>query len=626
MTSTTVTGPAPNGPALTAIAAADPGATGRTDKETPPMSGWAKSAISRLSLRRPWHADVTSATLRKDAVAGLTGAAIVLPQGVAFALIAGLPPEYGLFSAIVLGVIAALWGSSRVMVSGPTTAISALVFVTLSGFVAAGTPDFIALAITLTFMVGVMQLIAGMAGLGALIAFVSHSVILGFTAAAAVLISVSQLPAILGVQVQQGGEVVERISRLLPELPALDWSAVIVALVTFASLVVMQRIDRRLPAFVLALVIGALVAHLPVWPAGQIAFFAPLDSVVPALTTPSFDPDLWGQLLPGAAAIAFVGLLEAISIGKSFAARRGDRYDSNQELIGQGLSNVTGSFAQCYVGSGSFTRSGLNLESGAQTPLAAVFASGFLLLALVVVGPLVPLVPVPAMSAVILYVALRLINIREIRHILQSGGSETLILVSTFLTGIFSELDFAIMVGVLVSLVVFLKDSAQPLVAVGAPILKNGRRAFGNAEALDLPECPQIRMMRVEGPIFFASVEHIEREFDRIEARARTRQTRILSLKGVSKIDLTGADFLIDRARKARAQGRDMHLIASAAPTLRTLKRFGVLDIVGQDNIHAHKTEAIVEAVRRADDGICARCTLRVFTECAGKPGPTDKE
>lgn len=590
------------------------------------MKGWARSAMTRLSPRRPWHKDVTRETLRKDTFAGLTGAAIVLPQGVAFALIAGLPPEFGLFSAIFIGVVAALWGSSRVMVSGPTTAISALVFVTLSSFATAGTPTFMELAITLTLMVGAMQLIAGFAGLGALIAFVSHSVIVGFTAAAALLIAVSQLPAIFGVDVERGGEVVERISRLLPELGGVHWSTFVVACATLASVVILQRIDRRLPAFMLALVLGSLVAQIPVWPEGQIAFFAPLESVIPALTTPSFDLDLWGQLLPGSAAIAFVGLLEAISIGKSFAARRDEKYDSNQELIGQGLSNVVGSLTQCYAGSGSFTRSGVNVESGAQTPLAAVFASAFLLIALLVVGPLVPLVPVPAMAAVILYVAWRLVNIREIRHIVQSGGSETLILLSTFFTGVFSELDFAIMVGVVVSLVVFLKASAQPLVAVGAPTIKNGRRAFGNAETMGLPECPQIRMMRVEGPIFFASVEHIEREFDRIEARAETRQARILSLKGVSKIDLTGADFLIERARKAREQGRDMHLIASAAPTLRTLKRLGVMQVIGKENIHAHKTEAIAEAVRRAEDDICTRCTLRVFKECAGKPGPTRAE
>lgn len=590
------------------------------------MARWAQNAIKRLSLRRPWHSDVTVATIRKDVFAGLTGAALVLPQGVAFALIAGLPPEYGLFSAVVIAVVAALWGSSRVMVSGPATAISALVFVTLSGFASAGTPEYISLVLTLTFMVGVMQLISGLAGLGALIAFVSHSVIVGFTAAAALLIAVSQLPAIFGIEVARGGEVFERVAQLIPELGNMHPGAMVVGGVTLISVVVMQLIDRRIPAFILALVVGGLVAQLPLWPEGQIAFFQPLTSVVPAVTVPSFDLNLWGQLLPGAAAIAFVGLLEAISIGKTFAARRGEQYDSNQEVIGQGLSNTVGSFLQCYAGSGSFTRSGVNVESGAQTPLSILFASAFLLLALVVVGPLVRFVPVPAMGAVILYVAWRLVNLREIRHILASSRSETLILLSTFLTGIFSELDFAIMVGVVVSLVVFLKDSAQPLVAVGAPTKSNGRRVFRNAETMGLPECPQIRMMRIEGPLFFASVEHIEREFDRIEARADTRQSRILSLKAVNKIDLTGADFLIEEARKARMQGRDLHLIAVAAPTLRVLKRLGVRGTVGNNNIHSHKTEAIAEAVHRAEDAICARCTLRVFEECAAKPGPTNKE
>lgn len=586
------------------------------------MRPWLANQLRLISPRRSWQRDVTAQNLRKDVLAGLTGAAIVLPQAVAFALIAGLPPEYGLFSAIIIAVIAALWGSSRVMVSGPTTAISALIFVTLSGFAPAETPAYIALATTLTLMVAIIQLAAGFAGLGALIAFVSHSVIIGFTAAAALLIAVSQLPAIMGVQVEHGGEVVERISRLLPELSSIHIGPLTVAVVTFVSLLLMQRIDRRIPSFVLSLIFGGLVAQLPIWPEDQIRFFTPLASLTPSLTVPSFDPDLWGQLLPGAAAIAFIGLLEAISIGKNFAARRGEPYDSNQELFGQGLSNLVGSFSQCYVGSGSFTRSGVNAEAGAQTPAATLFASAFLLLALLIVGPLVRFVPVPAMGAVILYVAWRLVNLQEIRHILQSDRSEMLILLATFLTGIFSELDFAIMVGVVLSLVAFLKDSARPLVAVGAPTEAQGRRVFRNAETMELSECPQIRMMRIEGPLFFASTEHIEREFERIETRSATRQSPILSLKAVSKIDLAGADFLINQARKAARQGRELHLIAVAAPTLRILRRLGVERAIGGQKIHSHKTDAIAEAVRRADDEICAGCRLRVFLECASKPGP----
>ena len=577
--------------------------------------------LSHLSLRRPWHAQVNASTLRADLIAGLSGAAVVLPQGVAFALIAGLPPEYGLFTAIVVTIIAALWGSSRIMVSGPTTALSALVFVTLSEMADPGTAFYISLVLTLTFMVGILQLAAGLAGLGALIAFVSHSVIIGFTAAAALLIAVSQLPGVLGVVVERGGGVIQRLGHLAPSISEANGLALLIAAITLAVLLISNKIDKRIPAYVVALIVGSAAAYFLDAPAHGIMMFEPLASVTPSLTMPSFDPHLWGELLPGAAAVAFVGLLEAISIGKSLAQPRGHDYDSNQEIIGQGLSNTIGCFFQSYASSGSFTRSGLNVDSGAQTPIAAILSAIFLLLGLSVVAPLVSYVPVPAMAAIILYVAWRLINVAEIRHILHSGRDETLILACTFFTGIFSELDFAIFVGVIVSLSVFLNNSAHPLVIQGSPTDFMGKRVFKNSERHQLPVCPQIRNMRIEGPIFFASIEHLEAAFNRIEKRAKTLQACIVSLKGVGKIDLAGADFLIKQTQKARARGQDMHLVVADAGALATLERLNVTAVIGESNIHSHKTAAVAEAVIRADDAICKNCTLRLFQECCTKAG-----
>lgn len=570
---------------------------------------------------RPWFPLVGPATLKRDALAGITNAALVLPQGVAFALIAGLPPEYGLFSAIIIALVAAYWGSSRIMVSGPTTATSALLFVTLAGLAMPGTPNYIQLAITLTFISGVMQLAAGMAGLGALIAFVSHSVLVGFTAAAALLIAVSQLPGILGVVVEPGGAVPERIERLFPAILETQLLSVFIAVVTLATLLILLRINRRLPAYLMALIVGSGVAYILSAPARGVAMFQPLESIIPKLTAPSFDPSIWGQLFPGAFAIAFVGLLSSISIGKNFAFRTGTAYDSNQEIIGQGLSNIAGSFTQCYAGSGSFTRSGVNLESGAETPMSSVFASLLLFVGLVALAPFIEYVPVPAMAAIIIYVAWRLIDRLEIMRILHSEPSEVLILSATFLTGLISDLDFAILVGVIVSLAVFLNSSAHPLVLLGALASDGEKRAVRNAELEDLPECPQIRIMKINGPIFFASVEHLEREFARIEARAGQAQTIILILKAVSKIDLAGADFLIDQTRRCRATGRDIHVIAAAKPVLAAMKRFHVTETIGERNMHGHKKDAIAAAVRAADESICANCELRLFHECAGKAG-----
>ena len=338
--------------------------TKKTSAKRPSRMGGTRAVLGRLSPVRPWFRGQSPASLKADALAGLTNATIVLPQGVAFAIIAGLPPEYGLFTAIIVTIVAALWGSSRVMVSGPTTAISAVLFASLSGFAFPGSETYIALALVLTFLVGVLQLAAGLAGLGGLIAFISHSVIVGFTAAAAVLIAVSQLGPALGLAAGTGG-VLDRLTEIAAGIGAVNASAVIISAATLVSLIISTRVSRRLPGYIIALMAGSLAAMALGAEASGVAMFSPLDAILPSPGVPDLDMNTIGELLPAAVAVAFVGLLEAISIGKSFAIRRGEHYDSNQEMVGQGLSNLSGSFFQCYAGSESFTRSGLNAESGA---------------------------------------------------------------------------------------------------------------------------------------------------------------------------------------------------------------------------------------------------------------------
>ena len=226
----------------------------------------------------------------------------------------------------------------------------------------------------------------------------------------------------------------------------------------------------------------------------------------------------------------------------------------------------------------------------------------------------------PAISAIILYVAWKLINIAEIRHVIVTSRSETFILAATFLAGILSELVFAILGGVVASLAVFLNKSAQPVVAVGAPSEVNGRRVFMNAEAFDLPQCPQIRFVRIEGPRFLASVAHVEREFGRMEEKDGFK-TCILNLKGVGKIDFAGADFILSEARRARKRGNELHLIAANPRVLDVLGRLQCLDILGSENIHSRKSEVVRPAVVQASDRICKGCDFRCFKECSNKPG-----
>jgi hypothetical protein len=291
-----------------------------------------------------WLRRTTPASLRADLLAGLTNAAIVLPQGVAFATIAGLPPEYGLYTAMITTVIAALFGSSMVMISGPTTAISALLFASLEGQAAPGSARFIELALLMTLLVGAFQIIAGLVRLGGLVSFVSHSVIVAFTAAAALLIAVSQLAGAFGIPDEGGGNVIERLQRVIEAWPEMNPLALTIAAVTFATVAIVQTIAPRAPGFLFALVAGAALAAVTNAGLRGVEMLGTLPAALPTLAPPSI---IWSDILllaPAAAAVSLVGLLEAISIGRTFALKRREPFAPNQEIVGQGLSNAIGSF------------------------------------------------------------------------------------------------------------------------------------------------------------------------------------------------------------------------------------------------------------------------------------------
>ncbi|MEM9197250.1 MAG: SulP family inorganic anion transporter [Pseudomonadota bacterium] len=568
-----------------------------------------------------WMPRLTRRDLRADTLAGLTGAAIVLPQGVAFAIIAGLPPEYGVYTAIVTAFIAALFGSSSVMVSGPTTAISVVVFTTLAPMAEPGTARYIELALLLTVMVGIIQIVAALARLGQIVAFVSHSVMTGFTAAAALLIGVSQLPDALGVTVERGGTVVDRLVRTIEAADAVSLAALTISAATLVTVAVLQSISKKLPGFLVALVVGGAIGWLFRNNGTEVPMVGALPAALPAFYIPIFDFSDISLLGQGAFAIALIGLLEALSIGRAMAIRRHERFNATQEIFGQGLSNLVGGFFQCYVGSGSFTRSGINMEVGARTPLAAMLSSVFLAAMTLLLLPLIAFIPTPAIAGLILYVAWRLIDRREIRHILTSSSSETAVLGVTFAAGLLVELDFAIYLGVIASLMVFLHKTSQPVLGVGAPKLVNGQRKFVAARENNLPECPQITILRLDGTLYFGSVEHVERAFRRVERERPQARIKVLILKGVGNIDLAGADLLIDEIRQARARGGEFHMIAQFAPLLNRMAQLHVLDELNEANLHLNKGTAIEAAVAQADNEICRTCRLRVYHECAGKPG-----
>ena len=574
-----------------------------------------------------WWPEVNRSTLRIDFLAGITGAIVVLPQGVAFATIAGMPPVYGLYAAMVPAIIAALFGSSRQLVSGPTTAASIVLFSTLSAFAVPGTPDFVRYALTLTFMVGLLQLGLGLARLGALVNFISHSVITGFTAGAALLIAASQAKHFLGLEMPRGLYVHEVLIQVLTRLDEIDVFAAVVGIVTLLSGIVARRRWPKVPYMIVAMICGTGTAFLLQWLVGSfdgapvVELVGDVPAGLPPLSSPDFSFSTMQQLAPAAVAVTLFALTEAVSIARSMATRTGDMIDGNQEFIGQGLSNVVGSFFSSYVATGSFNRSGVNFEAGARTPLAAIFA-GVLLIGIVpLVASGLAYLPKAAMSSILFLVAYGIIDFSHIRQILRASPGESLVLGSTFFATLFLALDFAILLGVFVSLVAYLYRASHPGVVVRVPDPRAPRRRLTTDPSL--PECPQLRLVRIDGPLFFGAIAYVAERL-RLIANRPPRQRHLLVLaRQVSFMDSAGAEMLGRENRLRKAAGGQLYFHQLTERNRALLDRMGIArDIGGEDVFFESKGEAIATIFKRLEPEICQRCTARIFNECKSVPPP----
>ncbi len=578
------------------------------------------ATLRRLLPFLRWSPRVNRATLRADAFAGLTNAVVVLPQGVAFALIAGLPPQYGLYTAIVPAVIAALFGSSWHLISGPTLALSITVYATLVPMAQPGTPEFIGLALTLTLLAGLYQLAFGMARLGALVNFVSPAVITGFTAGAAILVVTSQLRTVLGIDVPRGGHFFDAWMQALAQLGDARLATIVIAAVSFVAALGLRRARPHWPWLLIAMLAGTVVG-LGFGLAGTtVPSVGSLPASPPQPSLPPFDFVTVRELAPEALAVALLGLIEAVSIGRAIAMRSQQRIDGNQEFVGQGLSNIVGAFSSCYASSGSFTRSGINYEAGARSPLSALFSAVFLLAIIAGLAPYGAYLPKAAMGGMILVVAWNLVDVRHIREILRASRQDTAVLVLTFGAVLLVDLAFAILAGVLLSLVLFLNRAANPAVFSLAPDPDHQSRRFTNLRRKPLTECPQLKIARVDGPLFFGSVQSVGDTLARMGVGSPPQKHLLLVCSGINYVDSAGAQMLVAEARRRRAKGGGFYLCSLRMDARNFLERSGYAEEFGDDNIFVEKAEAIEEIFERLEREICEACTARIFRECQRVP------
>ncbi|PWB56536.1 MAG: sodium-independent anion transporter [Nitrosomonadales bacterium] len=564
-----------------------------------------------------WWPMVNRDSTKADLTAGLTGAMIVLPQGVAFATIAGMPPEYGLYAAMVPAIIAALFGSSLHLVSGPTTAISIAVFAAISPFADPGSPQFVSMVLTLTFLTGLFQLILGLARMGVLVNFISHTVVIGFTAGAALLIAASQVKNFFGISIERGAHFHVVIEQLFLQIGNINPYVTAVGAITLATGIASKKFLPKVPYMIVAMIIGSVAAWLISLEFGAettaIRTVGALPAHLPPFSAPDFRLDTLRKVLFPALVVTMLALTEAVSISRAIATKSEQRIDGNQEFIGQGVSNLAGSFFSGYASCGSFNRSGVNYAAGAQTPLATVYASVFLLLILLLVAPLASYLPNAAMAGILFLVAWGLIDFHHIASIGKTSKAETVVLWVTLL-GTLVDLEKGIFFGILLSLTLYLYRVSRPAIDPVVPAKEEGAYHFIDAHGHH--ECPQFRIVRINGSIFFGAVDHVQNSLTQIDESNPDQKTVMIVASGINFIDVAGAEMLAQEARRRRKLGGGLYFYRCKDSVYKFLRKSDKLDDIGEGGFFPAMSNWIHPIYDTLDPEICRNCQYRIFSEC----------
>ncbi|WP_426233439.1 SulP family inorganic anion transporter [Pseudomonas sp. TWP3-2] len=495
-----------------------------------------------------WLPRQTRASVGRDLIVGLSGAILALPQSIAYALIAGLPPEYGLYAAIIPVLIACLWGSSWHLICGPTAAISIVLYASVSPLAVPASQDYITLILLLTFLAGVFQWLLGLLRFGALVNFVSHSVVLGFTLGAAVVIVIGQLPNLLGLDLQSKATALDSLMDLLRHLGTVDKPSLALGVATVLVGAALKQLLPRWPTLLITLVLGSLLVWL--WPAmfGHVQLVSAFVGRLPPFSALDLDLDVILRLLPSAVAVGMLGLVTSLSIARSISARSQQLLDANQEVRAQGLSNIVGAFFSGSLSAGSFTRSGLSYEAGACSPLAGVFSALWVALFAIFGAGLIAHIPIPAMAGSILLIAWGLVDIRGIRALLRVSRAEFLVMALTCLATLLLELQTAIYAGVLASLFFYLKRTSQPRV-------QHWRDGEDD-------------VLRVGGSIFFGASHYLQVRLQRMHG-ARV----VIEAQQINFIDYSGVEMLHQEARRLLKQGRCLTLRRARPQVVEELRK-----------------------------------------------------
>ncbi len=585
---------------------------------------------SLATLLQPWRffQQYHWRDLPADAVAGVTTGLILVPQSIAYALIAGLPSAVGLYTAVIAAVIAAVWGSSRHLHTGPTNAASLLVLATVVPIMAGngvpGTPEYIAEYVVvvglLSVLVGIMRLVLGLLRLGFIVNFVSDAVMVGFTAGAGMLIITNQLSGLLGIEAQASAQFGQTVRNLWAQASTLHVISLALGVSTFLLILALPQIHKRIPSQFVALAVTSLIIMVLRLDQAGVQLVADIPRGLPPWQNlPLTDWNLIQRLLPGATSIALIGLIEALTISRSLATESGQYLDNNQEMVGQGLANIVCGFFSGYTSSGSFTRSTINYTAGGRTQMTSVLSGLFVMVAVVGLGSVIQFLSRPVLAGFVIATALSMISYKRARQILKTSKSETFIMLATFLSAFILPLVYVVTLGIITSLVVYVYKTSRPRVLNMVPTTnyRHLREVQADTDSL----CPQLSILSIEGDLYFGAANHVEYLLREHLPPPDTRRFVLLQLQNTVRIDISGVRMLENFVRGIRQRGSDVYLFKISDSVNRFFRSSGFVQYVGEDHFLDDDTAIAYLFHQVLNPKECIYdCPHRVFQECMNLP------
>jgi SulP family sulfate permease len=519
-----------------------------------------------------WLRNYKRNDIRGDLSAGAIVAVMLVPQGMAYAMLAGLPPVMGLYASTLPLIAYALFGSSRQLAVGPVAMMSLLVFAGVSPLADPGSKEYIRLVLILSLMVGTVQLAMGLVRMGFFINFFSHAVISGFTSAAAIVICLSQLSHLLGIRLSVQHSIVPLLAEALQRVGETNLIALTIGGVSMVVQLFLRKKMPRFPAPLLVVAGSTLLVyalHLDRW---EVAIIGNVPRGLPTLSIPGFSVESLRLLFPLALTILFVGFMESISVAKTIAVREKYKIDSNQELKGLGLSNIVASFFFAYPVTGGFSRTAVNYEAGARTGLASVISATLIILVLYFFTPLFHYLPKCVLASIVMVAVVGLIDVKEAKHLFKVKKADGWTLALTFIVTLAVGSEQGILIGMAFSLLVFIWRSSRPHTAELGYVEKED--VFRNIKRFpEVKTYPEALILRVDASLYFANMGFLEDRLRKSLIERPEVKWVIIDLSGVNDIDAVAIDALEEVVENYHEKGIEFLFAGMKGP---------VRDLVGK--------------------------------------------